>query len=134
MRLTLKNPPKVEKPAVDKTEMAKLCLRKLVEAYPKAFLTKETRPLKLGVLHDLKEEFGAKYGFKTPLLYSVMHYYTGSTPYLKAVLNGEKRIDLQGEEVEEITKEQKEYSLKVLKERGKKRNQGRGQKPKKVKK
>ena len=102
-----------------------------MEAYPKAFLKREPRPLKLGILHDLKEEFGEKYGFNRPLLYSVMHYYTGSTPYLKAVLNSEKRIDLQGREVEEITKEQKEYSLKVLKERGKKKKRGMGEKPKK---
>ena len=96
------------------------------------FEEREPRPLKLSVLHELKGEFGEKYGFNRPLLYSVMHYYTGSTPYLKAVLNGEKRIDLEGREVEEITKEQKEYSLKVLKERGKKKKRGMGENPKKL--
>ena len=131
--LSLKNPPKIaglqalkapkkpEAKPIDRTAEMQACLKKLIAAYPKAFDYKNIRPLKTGIIRDLRADFKEKHGVTHAALSSAIRYYTLFGPYLQAVVDGDKRIDLNGEEVEAIEASQKEYSLELLKTRAAKK-------------
>lgn len=107
--------------AVETAESGKAKLRPpravlniLAERYPAAFHAdgRRVKPLAVGVLQELR---AARQG-ENPLPVSVhelrraLRYYTQGAAYLRALLRGEARINLQGEAVGEVTEEQKQHA------------------------
>nr|WP_235603034.1 ProQ/FINO family protein [Piscirickettsia litoralis] len=58
-----------------------------------------------------------------------MRYYTSGNSYLQATINNSQRINLQGEEVEEISAEQKEYAQMLLNKRNEAYQQSSNESP-----
>ena len=89
-------------------------LMSLCTKFPKAFTTdeKKVRPLKIGIYEDLKEELGLKGKEKIwakvqkRLLREALKIYTSSPVYLKQLSKGLYRVDLFGNRVERVIKEQ----------------------------
>lgn len=83
---------------------------------------KEARPLAIGIhkailerMPDLTKEKVSK----------ALRFHTGTTRYLKALSQAERRYDLDGNEAGEVTEEQREAATKLIKERFRKANEKR---------
>lgn len=86
----------------------------LITYFPNAFSKKpkEIKPLKIGILDDI-------YAFYQRLQHpevtkqdikNAIQYYSSSTLYLASQKENEPRIDLYGQEVDVVTKEQAKYA------------------------
>jgi ProP effector len=74
----------------------------------------ECRPLAIGIHKIILERVPA---IDPQRLRLAMKMHTASTRYLKAITHSEKRFDLDGNPVGEITAEQKQQALDTLRER-----------------
>jgi ProP effector len=74
-------------------------------------------PLALGIHKTVKER---KPDLEAPALRSAMRIHTASTRYLKALVTGKERFDLDGQVAGEVTEEQREVASAALLERFKK--------------
>lgn len=83
----------------------------LEENFPKSFNFKDSKPLKLGIQHDL---LSIPSPFSKKLLRKCLGVYVNTKAYLEATLQENWRYDLNGKNVEEVTQEQKDYALKQL--------------------
>lgn len=100
-------------------------LDQLRERYPNCFTRDPDaiRPLTVGIQHTLRAALAEDEAFKeTPnwLLRQALAFYTRSGPYLRAVVEGRPRIDLDGREVGEVTEQQRDHAkaqLEQLKQR-----------------
>jgi sRNA-binding protein len=81
------------------------CLKK---TYPKCFDRKNPKPLKKGIMNDILQQ-GLWKQSKTSLKHAIS-FYVGSPLYHQAILEGNFRINLNGENVEEVNESEKEYS------------------------
>lgn len=93
-----------------KKEEIKTTLAWLCEEFPFCFSPKEIKPLKLNIDKDLlpfleKEGTPSKAKLKEALT-----FYTNNFHYLEAVIKDTHRYDLEGNQAEEITQEQKTYA------------------------
>jgi hypothetical protein len=92
------NPAKSEKPKIDVQPV----LQKLFELYPHLF-GNAFLPLKLGTYQDLMAAHPEV--FKKDSLKAALGFHARSTRYLQCVADGNKRHDLQGSAVEDVTPE-----------------------------
>jgi len=96
-------------------------LQQLMEAYPKTFDRKNVRPLKIGIQEDLvADEKVAKNKIKRALA-----SYVRSLNYYRSLREGAERIDINGEAVGVVTKEESEHAKNKLKEINKARQEKR---------
>lgn len=83
----------------------------LESTFPKAFSFKEPKPLKVGIQ---REFLLVPSPYSKGKLRSCLGSYCASKAYLEAIVQGNWRYGLNGEEAEEITQEQKDHALKCL--------------------
>lgn len=89
----------------------------LSEKFPACFSTEgAAKPLKVGIFQDLAEKLADDETVSKTRLRQALRHYTSSWRYLKAVKLGSFRIDLEGNDAEEIDEAQAEYASKTLKE------------------
>ena len=90
----------------------------LIETFPSAFFKKarEVKPLKIGILDDILDHYHRLEipPFSKRLLREGLHYYTGSTVYLRQQKANSPRIDLFGNEVDLVSDEQARYATETL--------------------
>lgn len=90
----------------------------LEKNYPKTFNFKNPLPLTVGIFQELLSKVYFDTSLDVPFdkigLRKFLVYYTDRKPYLKAIVKEKWRYDLNGDMVEEITQDQKDYALKHL--------------------
>src|SRR5262249_32353320 len=81
-------------------------IRTLAERWPKTFFpeAKKRKPLKVGIFEDLK---AAAPDINRKMLRLALRMYTTSGAYLFACIKGHKRVDLNGNAVEEVSEKDK---------------------------
>lgn len=105
-------------PQTMRRESIQKAIAVLCEKFPKAFSLKqeEVKPLKVGIINDLKEKIAELDGISLSKIRAAVRKYTYSIQYLDAVKAGSKRVDLDGNEVSEVTKEHEDYSQEQKKQ------------------
>ncbi|MFD2166568.1 RNA chaperone ProQ [Thalassotalea euphylliae] len=89
----------------------------LAEKFPACFsIEGAAKPLKVGIFQDLAEKLAEDETVSKTRLRQALRHYTSSWRYLKAVKAGQFRVDLEGNNAEEIDAEQADYAAKTLKE------------------
>ena len=88
-------------------------IRTLAERWPNTFFpkAKKRKPLKVGILEDLT---AAAPDINRKMLRLALRMYTITDAYLFACSKGHKRIDLNGNEVEEISEKDKARASEIL--------------------
>ncbi len=88
----------------------------LIETFPAAFFKKSNTilPLKIGILNDIIVFYDhlTNPPFSKQILREALQYYTSSHGYLSAQTINQARVDLYGNEVDEVTEEQARYAFK----------------------
>src|SRR5262245_39829786 len=99
-------------------------IRTLAERWPKTFFpkAKKRKPLKVGILEDLT---AAAPDINRKTLRLALRMYTITDAYLFACSKGHKRIDLNGNEVEEISEKDKARASEILGAKKIKQRRGR---------
>lgn len=100
----------------NKKKAIKETLTWLYEHFPDCFNLETLKPLKLNIDKDIYpylEQEGALSKIKVRV---ALKYYTSNLDYLKALINGTHRYDLEGQQIEEITQEQKAFARVKLAE------------------
>lgn len=104
-------------------------LKNLEQLFPKCFSHTDPKPLKLHIENDLFAlESVLALGTKTALR-NALKLYTIHTNYLKATLEHDDRIDLEGNPVEKVEQKHKVYAKEKLDKRLKAKN-NKASKPK----
>ena len=93
-----------------KREEIKTALRWLYEKFPACFNQKDLKPLKLNIDKDLYLLLKQEGAPSKSQLRNALAYYTRNILYLEAVIKSTHRYDLEGNQREEITAEQKVYA------------------------
>lgn len=89
----------------------------LAEKFPACFSVEgAAKPLKVGIFQDLAEKLAEDEKVSKTRLRQALRHYTSSWRYLKSIKAGSFRIDLEGNNAEEIDKAQAEYAANTLKE------------------
>jgi ProP effector len=83
----------------------------LESTYPKALNFNEPKPLKPGIERDLLDSSSP---YSKSQLRKCLRVYCASRGYLRAIVQGNWRYDLNGEKVGEIIQEHKDHALKQL--------------------
>ena len=87
----------------------------LIRYFPNAFSKKpkEIKPLKIGVLEDIYSFYDSLHYPEVPRasIKQALQHYSASTIYLACQKENEARIDLYGQEVDVVNKEQAKYAL-----------------------
>ena len=84
------------------TSPIKLAEQKLYECYPKCFSRDDPKPLKLGILENLKQD--KKTHKRAPYqLRNTLHFYTQRDSYLQSCQKGAQRIALSGEPTGDVS-------------------------------
>lgn len=93
----------------------------LIENFPQAFFKKssEVKPLQIGIFKVISEFFERLElpPFSKKILREGLKYYSSSPAYLSCQKEGVARIDLYGNEMDVVTKEQAEYAYQRYQER-----------------
>ena len=93
----------------------------LIDYFPAAFFKKshEVRPLKIGILNDILEFYDRLEAptFSKKKIRDAVSFYSSSPAYLSNHKEGSARIDLFGNEVDVVTREQAHYALQRFQER-----------------
>jgi ProP effector len=88
----------------------------LAEKYPACFsIEGAAKPLKIGIFQDIAAQLTDDDNLSKTRLRQALRHYTSSWRYLKSIKLGVHRIDLSGEQAEEIDKEQADHASKTLK-------------------
>jgi hypothetical protein len=93
-----------------KREETKITLAWLYEEFPSCFNPKEIKPLKINIDKDLFPFLEKEQAPSKAKLRDALTYYTNNIHYLETVIKGTHRYDLEGNQGEEITAEQKVYT------------------------
>lgn len=89
----------------------------LVQEFPACFSLKgEAKPLKIGLFQELSERLAENELVSKTQLRGAIRHYTTSWRYLRCIKAGAKRVDIDGNEVEELTQEHIEHAQKTLAE------------------
>lgn len=122
-----------------RSEHIKAALEVLYQRYPKCFFRDgDLKPLKVGILEDLKKAVPEMEGMSISKLRAAVRMYTTRLRYLYNVQEGVMRIDLDGNETEACTAEHQAYAKEKFNEINTKRKenqlkkqqmQEQGQKP-----
>jgi sRNA-binding protein len=86
-----------------KRQAARAMLAQLCQRWPKCFDLKNRQPLKIGIAHDLVREMGD--AVLRQELKDALNLYCGSVGYLSKLRVGTSRLDLQGNEVGVVSRE-----------------------------
>lgn len=107
---------------------SKEILARLTELFPKCFILQgEAKPLKIGIFQDLAERLTEEDNISKTRLRQAIRHYTNSWRYLESVQVGAKRVDLDGNEGEEINEEHASYAKTQLDESRAKAKEKRAQ-------
>src|SRR5690606_6420406 len=93
-----------------KREETKITLAWLYEEFPLCFNQSEIKPLKLNIDKDIFPFLEKEQAPSKAKLRDALTYYTNNIHYLEAVIKGTHQYDLEGNQVQEITQEQKAYA------------------------
>lgn len=105
----------------------------LYERYPKAFIREgEIKPLKIGILEDLKADVPKMEGMSVSKLRGAVRLYTTRLRYLYGVKEGNMRIDLEGNPTEAVTPEHEAYAKERFLEISQKRKEAREKRQKQL--
>jgi ProP effector len=74
------------------------------------------KPLKVGIFNDIAEAISDEDPVSKTQIRHALRRYTNSWRYLEAVCKGSARVDLQGNDVEELTDEHKSHAQQQLDE------------------
>lgn len=90
----------------------------LTEQFPLCFTAanNEAKPLKIGIFQDLASRLENEERVSKTQLRSALRQYTLSWRYLHCIKASVKRVDLDGNEGDEVSAEHAEHALKTLKE------------------
>ena len=89
----------------------------LAEKFPACFsIEGAAKPLKIGIFQELAQQLADDETVSKTRLRQALRHYTSSWRYLKSIKKGSFRIDLEGNDAEEIDQAQAEYASKTLKE------------------
>ena len=98
-------------------EHVKDTLEQLYRTFPKAFIKEgDAKPLKIGIFDDLKAAIAGKPEFSVSKVRAALRLYTTRLRYLYCLKEGAKRIDLEGNEVEEVSAEHVEFAKNKFEE------------------
>ena len=86
-----------------KRQAARATLALLCQRWPKCFDLNNRRPLKIGIAYDLVRELGE--AALQPELKAALNLYCGNPGYLSALRAGTSRLDLHGNEVGVVSRE-----------------------------
>ncbi|MDF2964766.1 MAG: proQ [Rickettsiaceae bacterium] len=103
-----------KKPRINKEEYKEI-LNYLIEKFPNCFFEESPKPLKIGIRLDLQaalRELG--YAISSNRINGFMRNYCTKRAYILSHNEGEGRVDLAGNVVGYITKEQAENTKKLL--------------------
>ena len=93
----------------------------LIEHFPNTFFHKsyKIKPLKIGIFDDIIDFYERLDSppFSKKSLREALNYYSSSPAYLNCQKVSAIRVDIYGNEVDKVTKEQSEYALQRFKER-----------------
>ncbi|WP_087017704.1 RNA chaperone ProQ [Thaumasiovibrio subtropicus] len=119
----------------EKLTNSKEVIAYIAERFPKCFtLEGEAKPLKIGIFQDLAERLTDDPKVSKTQLRAALRQYTSSWRYLHGVKPGAKRVDLDGQEGEELEQEHVEHAKKALedsKARARERRKEQAEKAKK---
>lgn len=89
----------------------------LVQQFPNCFtLEGEAKPLKIGIFQDISTRLENNEVISKTKLRVALRAYTMSWRYLYSIKEGSHRVDLDGNPVEVISKDQMDYAQQQLKE------------------
>ncbi|OJX14355.1 MAG: hypothetical protein BGO77_05765 [Caedibacter sp. 37-49] len=97
-----------------KREGIKTALGWLYEKFPACFNPKDLKPLKLKIDKDLYLLLKQEGAPSKSQLRDALAYYTRNIDYLKTVINGKHRYDLEGQQMQEITQDQIDFAQEKL--------------------
>ncbi len=93
----------------------------LIEYFPAAFFkhTNEIKPLQIGIFEEILDFYDRldTPPFSKKALREALHFYSQSPAYLNAQKEGAIRVDLYGNEMDVVSKEQAHYAQKRYAER-----------------
>ena len=96
---------------------SKAVIAYLAEKFPQCFVVKgEAKPLKIGVFQDLAERLSDEDQLSKTQLRVAIRHYTTSWRYLRCIKDGQKRVDLDGNEGESLTAEHIQHAKEKLAE------------------
>lgn len=107
----------LKKSWMDKREDYRVTIDWLCRTFPLAFNFMNPLPLKLNITKDLYANLPVDGSISKTRLRAGIQYYTHSTPYLKALLQSNNRVDLNGQEVELVLESHKEFTQNILNQR-----------------
>ena len=100
----------------EKTDLNKV-IAYLAETFPQSFSIKgEAKAIKVGIFTDIAERLTEESPVSKTQVRHALRRYTNSWRYLEAVVKGGKRVDLDGNEVEELTEEHVQHAQTQLAE------------------
>lgn len=121
MKIEKKKPsPKTNKDKATKSkpawlEQAQYGVELLKAHYPACFKeAKDVKPLKVGIKQDLVKHLSAREDIVTTdkaCMVSSLAYYVNSLAYLKSVIEGAQRIDLEGNSAGTVSADEAKYSV-----------------------
>lgn len=86
----------------------------LIDHFPGAFFKKpnQIKPLKIGIFDDIIEFYERMDSppFSKKAIREALNYYSNSPAYLNSQKTNSARVDLYGNEVDEVTEEQARYA------------------------
>ena len=85
--------------------------------YAEFLVFRDHQPLAIGIHKALMERFP---DLDKGQVRTALHFHTGTTRYLKAIVEGALRIDLDGNAIGAVTAEQQTQAVKTLRDRFKK--------------
>jgi ProP effector len=85
-------------------QAARATLALLCQRWPKCFDLNNRRPLKIGIANDLVREL-RETALRPPELKAALNVYCGNPGYLSTLRAGTSRLDLQGNEVGVVSRE-----------------------------
>jgi len=87
----------------------------LVQEFPACFSLKgEAKPLKIGLFQELSERLAENELVSKTQLRGAIRHYTTSWRYLRCIKAGVKRVDIDGNEGDELSQEHIEHAQKTL--------------------
>ncbi|HFP4627154.1 ProQ/FinO family protein [Escherichia coli] len=93
-------------------------MNRLAEYWPELFGAENIKPLKAGIIRDVLEDAKSReLPVATGVLRGALISYTHSTRYLKAIVAGGERYDLNGQPCGEVTPDEKAAAREILKQR-----------------
>ena len=105
----------------EKSEVKRLNTKEIIayltDKFPACFsIDGPAKALKIGIFQDLSEKLIDDETVSKTRLRQALRHYTSSWRYLKAVKLGNFRVDIDGNDSDEIDQEQADYASKTLKE------------------